>query len=216
MAVGVRSSATRWRPERIALLLSALLIVGGLIAACFRVADGIADSRVRYHGKLDVQEVLRTFHPTGSSGLSDPMPKIRRLGDGYISAAEAEVTKPRADATVIALWSIEELAPWALGAIVLVLLVPILRAAERGDPFRAGAARRLTAIGMLLLIGIPSIVMFESLAAYTASEGRFVAPVAEPALTITLVHFLPGVLVLVLAGVFRRGAELRDFERHTI
>ena len=29
-------------------------------------------------------------------------------------------------------------------------------------------------------------------------------------------HILPGVLVLVLAGVFRRGVELRELERQTI
>jgi membrane protease YdiL (CAAX protease family) len=181
-----------------------------------RVIDGVADSRVRYRGEIDVQEILRSFHPTGPTGQDDPMPKIRRLGYGYLSAAKGEMTVPRASYEDVMLWSIQELAPWLLAAIVLVLLTPVLRAAERGDPFREGASLRLRRIGLLLLAGIPGIVIFDYLAAFTESEGAFVSPSVEPTVTLSVMHFLPGVLVLVLAEAFRRGAELRDLDRHTI
>jgi len=126
------------------------------------------------------------------------------------------MTVPRPTKTVLVLWAIELLAPWLLAAIVLVLLVPILRAAERGDPFWEGAARRLTGIGTLLLLGIPAVAIFRYAVAEMATEGTSIAPLAEPTLTISIGHILPGVLVLVLAGVFRRGVELRELERQTI
>jgi hypothetical protein len=53
-------------------------------------------------------------------------------------------------------------------------------------------------------------------AAEAVSVGNAVAPEAEPVLTLTALHVLPGLIVLVLAEVFRRGAALRDLERHTI
>lgn len=204
------------RPERTALVLAVVVVAGGGIATAVRVADGVADSRVDYHGKLDVREIRSTFHPTGPSGTDDPLPGIERKGFTYLSSARGDMTVPRADGDVLALWSIQELAPWLLAAIVLVLLVPILRAAERGDPFWGGAGRRLARIGTLLLVGIPGIALLRYALAEGASGGPGIAPAAEPTLTLSVSHVLPGVLVLVLAGIFRRGAELRDLERHTI
>jgi len=125
------------------------------------------------------------------------------------------MTVPRPSSLVQVLWSIQ-LAPWLLAAIVLVLLFPILRAADRGDPFWDGATRRLTGVGALLLLGIPAIAILRFVVAELANEGNSLAPLVEPALTISVSHILPGVLVLVLAGIFRRGVELRDLERHTI
>lgn len=208
--------AARWRPERAALLLAAVAVATGAIAAGVRVADGIAGSRVDYHGKLDVQEIRRTFAPTGPAGLDDPLPQIKRMGYGYISSAQGVMSVPRADGRVLVLWSIQMLAPWLLAAIVLALLIPVLRAAERGDPFWYGAARRLTWIGSLLLIGIPGIALLGYVAAEVASGGASAAPTAEPTLTLSVSQILPGVLVLVLAGIFRRGVELRELERHTV
>lgn len=216
MSAGGRTSARRWRPERIALVLAVLTVAGGMGAAFVRVVDGVADSRIRYRGELDVQEILRSFHPTGAAGLDDPMPRIRRLGYGYLSAAEGEMTEPRASSADLVYWSLQELAPWLLAAVVLVLLIPVLRAAERGDPFREGTSFRLRKIGLLLLLGIPGIVIFDYFASLAETEGAFVSPAVEPTVTLSVMHFLPGVLVLVLAEVFRRGAELRDLDRHTI
>jgi Protein of unknown function (DUF2975) len=206
---------TRWRPERAALLLAAVAVATGATAAGVRVANGIADSHVDYHGKLNAQEIRRTFAPTGPAGLDDPLPRFKRMGYGYISSAQGVMSVPRADGRALVLWSIQVLAPWLLAAIVLTLLAPVLRAAERGDPFWNGAARRLTWIGSLLLIGIPGIALLGYVAAETASAGTFAGPTAEPTLTLSVTQILPGVLVLVLAGIFRRGVELRELERHT-
>ncbi|CAN5655263.1 hypothetical protein BH20ACT17_BH20ACT17_20100 [soil metagenome] len=206
----------RWRPGRVALLLAVIVVVVGLAAASVDVLNGIDDSRVDYHGKLDAHEILSSFQPTRSEGLGDPVDRAKRTGMAYLSSAQGEMTVPRPSSTAQALWSIQQLAPWLLAAVVLVLMVPILRAADRGDPFWEGATRRLTWVGALLLLGIPATAILRFVAAELASEGTSVAPLVEPGLAISVGHILPGVLVLVLAGIFRRGVELRELERHTI
>jgi len=206
----------RWRPGRVALLLAVVAVVFGAAAASVGVVRGIDDSRVDYHGTLDSHEILSSFQPTKAEGLGDPVARSERTGYAYVSSAEGDMTVPRPSSLVQVLWSIQQLAPWLLAAIVLVLLFPILRAADRGDPFWDGATRRLTGVGALLLLGIPAIAILRFVVAELANEGNSLAPLVEPALTISVSHILPGVLVLALAGIFRRGVELRDLERHTI
>lgn len=127
------------------------------------------------------------------------------------------MTVPRAGGGVLALWSFQELAPGLLAAIVLGLLAPILRAAGRGDPFWEGATRRLTGIGSLLLVGIPTLAILRYVLAEAATTARpSSSPKAEPMLTLSLSQVLPGVLVLTLAAIFRAGVELREFERHAV
>jgi hypothetical protein len=195
------------RPERAALVLATVVVATGAIAATVRVAEGVADARVEYRGELDVGEIRRTFHPTGPVGLGDPVPRLRRIRQGYIVEGEAVMTVPEADGTTVALWAIQELAPWLLAAVVLALLAPLLRAARRGDPSESGP-RRLAAIGLLLLVGIPGIAIVRYAAAqYASAASTFAAPTAEPTLTLSALQILPGLLVLVLAGVFRTGVE---------
>ncbi|MDQ3936987.1 MAG: DUF2975 domain-containing protein [Actinomycetota bacterium] len=215
VAIGVRLLPVAARsPERAALILAVIAVASGAIGAGVHVADGIADSRIEYHGELDTGEILSSFHPSGPYGSDDPVPGFERRGDAYLSDAKGVATVPRADGDQLVLWSVAELAPWLLAAIALALLAPILRAAERGDPFRSDATRRLAVIGTLLLAGIPALALLRYILAQSVTEG--VLPMVEPTLTLSVLQFLPGVLVLVLAGVFRRGAELRDLERHTI
>lgn len=144
------------------------------------------------------------------------MPRIERGGFTYLSSADGEATKPDARPGEIAAWGVGEMAPWLLATAALILLWPILRAAERDDPFLDSAARRLGLVGRLLLIGIPLSVVYQALAAQGLSGGSSVLPTGSPSLTISVWHFLPGVLVLVIAGVFQRGAQLREFEQHAI
>ncbi len=202
----------RWRPERVALVLAVVVVAGGAIAAGVDVVDGIEHSRVEYRGELDAQDILRNFHPTGSA--DDPRPGIERKGYGYLTSAEGVMAVPRRDADTLALWSIQRLAPWLLAALILAVLAPILRAAEHGDPFWRDATRRLTVVGGLLLVGIPAIALMGYIVGQSTTN--WVAPTVEPTLSLSFGQVLPGVLVLVLARIFRTGVELRDLERHTI
>lgn len=200
----------RRRPERVTLVLAIFVVVVGLTATGVEVVAGIADREIAFRGSLDAGEIRDAFSPPAERD-----PQATR-GYGYLSGAEGETTRPQAGTRVLVLWSIAQLAPWLLAAIVLVLVHPILRAAGRGDPFWSGATRRLSAVGVLLLLGIPSIAIVQFLTAEAASSGTFLSPVVEPELTISIAQLLPGFLVLALVGIFRRGGELRDLERHTI
>ena len=207
---GVLVLLARWHPARIAVLLAFLVVVFGLAAATAGVVSGIRDREVTLHGSLEVERILEVFAP----------PAERRQGlyddSAHLTSADGVATKPQARSTDLVWWSVHELAPWVLAAIVLALVVPILRATGRGDPFAPGATRRLSAAGVLLLLGIPAIAIQGFLAATIATEGQSAEPYVEPSLTISAGQFLPGFLVLALVGIFRRGVELRDLERHTI
>jgi hypothetical protein len=208
----------RAHAERLALALAVIAVAAGSIAAVVRVVDHVSDARVTFRGKLDAGEINRTFAPTGPSGTGDPIPAAVRNGLGYLSRADGEMTRPHASGGDLLLWSIQELAPWLLAAIVLALLVPLLRAADRGDPFWSDATtRRLQAVGVLLLVGIPATALLRYLVAESVSgAGPYAAPVASPSFSLSVAQVLPGVLVLTLARVFQRGVELRDLERHTV
>lgn len=201
----------RWRPERIALVLAVVVVASGAVAAGVDVIDGIEHSRVEYRGELDAQEILRSVHPEAPD---DPRPEFERMGVAYLTSADGVMTVPRRDADTLALWSIQELAPWLLAAIILAVLAPILRATERGDPFWRDATRRLTAVGALLLVGIPAIALMGYIVGQSTTS--WAGPSVEPTLSLSFSQILPGVLVLALARIFHAGAELRDLERRTI
>jgi hypothetical protein len=209
LAVGL-VLVSRWRPERVALLLAVVAVAFGLAAAAVDVVHGIQDREVTLRGTLDAAEIRDTFSPPAERD-----PTVTNV-QGQLTGAKGEMSRPEASSSAIAFWAAGELAPWLLAALVLVLVFPVLRAAGRGDPFWEGATRRLTVVGVLLLLGIPAIAILRFLADTVASEGNFASPVVEPALTISIGQLLPGLLVLALVGIFRRGVELRELERTTI
>jgi hypothetical protein len=209
-------SAARARPERAALALAVLAVAGGGLAAGARAVDAALEERVDYRGSLSVEEILDGYASPAGGG-AEKMAERERGSHGYLAAADGEMAVPDAGAGLVALWSLAELAPWLLAALALALLAPLVRAAERGDPFRHDAGARLSLVGSVLLIGIPAIVVLEYLVAYVADgTGASISPIATPEVTLSATHLLPGALVLVLARVFRHGAELRELERHTV
>lgn len=203
------------RAERMALLLGTVTVVAGLAFTGVDVVDAVDARSVELRGDLDAREILRNYHPFERG--PDALTRFERAGDqGYLTAADGEMRKADAGSTLLALWSAGELAPWLLGALGLFLVAPLLRAADRGDPFLPSAGRRLGTLGALLLVGIPGIAVLRWVAAEAGTGGTFAAPTVTPSLSLSLLHVLPGLGLLVLAGVFRRGAELRDFDRHAI
>lgn len=52
--------------------------------------------------------------------------------------------------------------------------------------------------------------------AEVGTGGTSVGPLVSPELTLSPLHVLPGVFVLVLARVFKRRAELREFDRSAV
>jgi len=203
------------RAERMALVLGVMTVIAGLTFTVIDVFDAVDARSIEVRGELDAREILRNYHPFEQA--PDALTRFERAGDeSYLTAADGEMRKVEAGSTLLALWSFGELAPWLLAALGLLLVAPLLRAADRGDPFLPSAGRRLGTLGAVLLVGVPGIVVLQWLAAQAATSGTFAAPMVTPSLSLSLLHVLPGLGLLVLAGVFRRGAELRDFDRHAI
>lgn len=204
------------RPERAVLVLATIVVVSGLIGAGARVLHGIDVGEVRYSGTVDARELRMQAN-------WDPE-MFRRNGDrivpadmGYLAEAYGVEAMPTRDSGLLSLWAAHVLAPWVLAAIALLLLAPLLRAAERDDPFLADAARRLTAVGLLLLLALPALELLQWLVASGAQgAATYSSPAADPRIKLDLLDLLPGALVLALAGIFRRGAALREFDRHAI
>ena len=192
---------------RWALVLAVIVVATGTVFAAVAVADGISKSQVEYSGKIDAHEILQYYHDR------DVKPPA---GYQFLSDADGVITKPAASDDEVASWAVGQLAPWVLAILSLVLLWPIVRRAQRGDPFWEGAVHRLVIVGNLLLFGIPLIAVYQDLVTQALTEGTGIAPDVSVSITLSVWHFLPGVAVLVLAGVFKRGAELRDFEQHAI
>lgn len=204
------------QPERAALVLATVAVVGGLSLSVIHVVRGVTEDRVEYTGMIDAREVLELMYPSGRGWGNDPIPGLDRDGFGHMTGGTATVTVPHAGSSLLIVWSVQELTPWLFAALVLVLLFPMLRAARRDDPFSVDAGR-LAVVGLLLFVGVPALEFLRFAVAMSASgHGTFVSPLMELALGITPLHLLPGLLVLVLAGVFRQGGELRDLDRHTV
>ena len=200
------------RPARVAMVLAVVGVATGVVWTTARVVDGLDEQRIEYHGKLDAEEILATHHPDALRAPNGDFTANER--SAYLERAEGTATQPDATGGQLALWGVAELAPWVLGAILLTLLWPMLRAADRGDPFAVDVARRLRLVGSLLLVGLPALGLVQFVLGESVSTG--VAPFVEPTWTVSVYQLLPGVLVLVLGEVFRHGAALRDLERHTV
>lgn len=196
----------RRRPERAALLLGVLIVTAGTLVTSVQVAEGIADAQTEFTGRLAMSDIRDV-----------PQQAIDRHDAAYLDSARGVMVNPHAGAGAIGTWAVSRLAPWLLAAAVLAIFAPVLVAAERGDPFsdaRFGA--RMRATGVVLLVGIPALPVLRYLADEAGSSGLSYGALVEPDLTLSAVHVLPGLLVLVLAGVFTRGSALRDLERHTV
>ena len=111
-------------------------------------------------------------------------------------------------------WALLTLAPWIVGWAAFVYLLPMLRAA-RQDPLGVDLSQRLLRVGSVLLLGLPLLAAGNYLVAEAATT-LGVLPHVSPVLRIGFADFIPGALLLALAGVFRAGASLRDFERYAV
>lgn len=134
---------------------------------------------------------------------------------GYsVEAATGTATLERAGAGAL----IGSVAPQVLGAAVVVatayLLWRVVRSLREGDPFNRRNARRLTAAALIVMIGGTAVgvvdamvgLVFSTEAADALGEGSAVTSGAE-------ISFLPiaiGLVLGVLAEVFRRGAAMRE------
>jgi len=186
-----------------------VLSVGGAAIEGYRVADvvGGGASRFEYHGKIDSTELYR-------SGDSQQLAIRRNVS--YPTAVTGTESVPNPKGKQKLLYAVQELLPILLAIAVLALLAPLLRAAARGRPFGRSVTRRVTIMGWVLLIGLPALGAIRFLLAYSISELYYDGALVREPTAFTTTSILPGLLVLGLAVVFRRGAEMQELEEHTV
>ena len=97
--------------------------------------------RSHYRGTLDHVEILQSFHPTGPTGMGDPVPQIERGGLPVPEQRHGAVTTPDARPGEIAAWGVGELVPWLLAAVASMPRSGgrSCVTAERADPFQDSA-----------------------------------------------------------------------------
>jgi hypothetical protein len=181
-----------------------LLLNGGRVVSTL----GHAHPRIESHGRIT------ELHLPGDDRVAEAL----RHREAYATGA-GDATWSVADPTTgeQLLWVAQELVPWLLAATALALLRPVLTGAVRGRPFAGRAADRLQLLGWVLLLGIPALGIIRYLLMFTVLGNHgFELPAVEEDLTLSITPLLPGIAVLVLASVFRRGTELHDSDALTV
>jgi hypothetical protein len=210
MAVGlVLLRAGRRNPVQLAIVVAAVTPTAGTLGAVGVVADGVAHSQVRYEGNVDLRDVRQAMYPG-----PDPIARWEQGGYTYLDHATGSAIAPHASGGLVSLWALLTLAPWIVGLAAFAYLLPVFRAA-RHDPFGVDRSRRLLLVGSVLLFGLPLLAAGNYLVGEAATS-LGVLPHVSPVLRIEFADVFPGAMLLALASVFRVGANLRDFERHTV
>lgn len=203
-------------------VLLVLAFVGGAVEVN-RVADTLGASPVllEYYGTLDAAGLQQAFNQRKAIRFHSPVvypsgaTEVKVTNHTYFGDAGRAVPSVKQKV----LFVVQELLPVSLAIGVLALLAPLLRAARRGRPFGGMLTRRVAALGWLLLIGLPALdaVRFW-LASSVPPVGflRYDSPPLHAAVTFDTKSIVPGLLVLGLAVIFRRGAELQELEEHTV
>lgn len=107
-----------------------------------------------------------------------------------------------------------DLAPSALllllAVVVARLLLGVVRSLRAGDPFTAANARRLTTLGVLLIVSGTFVPVFQGIAFEAVLDPLLPDGPRTWTLELQLWPVLAGILIGFLAEVFARGARLRE------
>lgn len=165
---------------------------------------------------IDLVGVPRRDRPSVPQPSADPS-DFRDTAHATRVTAQARVPQPAARELVM--WSMLQILTPLAAMIVAALLLVVLDAARKGDPFGPRSARTIAAIGYFLLIAVPGLVGVESILSDVVSmnpahEWIGSRPSSTP--TALLLPWVPGCAVLALAAIFRHGNALRDLDRLTV
>jgi hypothetical protein len=143
--------------------------------------------------------------------------RLTGLPPGALAPDHLDVIVRVSDATASQIrWvAARDLAPGALIVGALWLLRLLLVSVRDGAPFTGANVRRLRALGLIILIGVPVATL---IASWCASELARTAhlPGAEIQLSMPGSAFVGGLGVFVLAEIFAAGVHLRDDLEGTI
>jgi hypothetical protein len=165
---------------------------------------------VRDGTKLD-REAARDLPPAASNA--------KELADrAHAIGVEAEARIPNPTSQQLTLWSLQQIISPLLALVSLVLLVIVLEAARKGDPFGSRAVRALSIIGIWLFVMFPLNEALGVLLSDSVTSGalQWYGTPPKSSSTLLIAPWLPGILVLAVAAVFKRGQELQEADRLTV
>lgn len=191
------------RSTRFLTALSTLLLVVSIGFGVFLLVGAVAGfgpsgDEVAVHTQVDAEHVVD-------------------LPEGAVSPDDVEVTVRVRDASQEQhRWAAaRDLVPGVLVVVAVWLLRGLLRSVRDGDPFTERNVRRLRALALVVLIGVPLAVFLSSIfAGELATSTGLDSPGTQ--LTLPGNAFLGGLATLVLAEVFAAGVRLRDDLEGTI
>jgi hypothetical protein len=183
--------------------LSTLLLVASIGFGVFLLVGAVAGfgpsgDEVAVHSQVDAE-------------------RAADLPEGTLSPDDIDVTVRVRDATREQLrWAgARDLAPVAVVVAAIWLLRGLLKSVRDGDPFTGANVRRLRALALVVLIGVPlSAFVGSHFAAELATSAGLDSPGTE--LTMPGNALLGGLATFVLAEVFAVGVRLRDDLEGTI
>jgi len=136
--------------------------------------------------------------------------RVAELPTGAIAPDEIEVVVRVQDASLKQLrwFALRDLPSGIVVIALLWLLRGLLKSVRDGDPFTNANVKRLRALALIVLIGIPAADFLRSVfAGELAASAGLIGPGTQ--LTIPENAFLGGLAILVLSQVFAEGVRLR-------
>ena len=194
---GVRDRLKRpdWLAELQALLVLCLLAVGVVLVA----------NVVSLAGRQPVVVSLPASAVDGLAGMSGGL----RAGATVTADSAVEVSLAHPGATESAWYAARSLPEYVLVAVVLGLLLRLVVAARRGDPFTALTVRRLRVLGGVSAIGGFCVGLLGSLGELALTHAASARGVASATLTVSPVWLLVGGGFLAVGEIVGRGRALR-------
>lgn len=184
-------------------ILRTALLVGAVLGVVMAIAVVVGAFR-----SGTFSSPLQLLAPAGvAEGITDSMPRGVEYGQVVVDAVSSQ---QRSWAVVVA---VVDAALYLLAAVMLYLLGRVFTDAEAGHPFSAANVRRMSGVAWLST-GFAVVAFYAKPFALSWASSQ----IGAGAWTVSA-SFLPVFMVVVgfaLAGIWRTGAELADFEEHAI
>lgn len=179
-------------------LIIACLVLALALAGVHGIGTGGVDTAVTITAPLDAEKL--------GERLSEPLPPGVELAEEH----SARITLANPSFAEHLLFRTGPALAAALAIAVLFLLRAIVGSVDRGEPFIATNVRRLRVLAIALAVGGIAVEIVGELTREALIERSQAADLWASSFTLGLWPLLAGLVVAVLAEVFRHGARLRE------
>lgn len=114
------------------------------------------------------------------------------------------------------IWAVAQILAPILVAAGIWIVYQIVRSARRGDPFTADNEQRLWALALLVGVGGTAVQFIDGFSRLLLIQRSAAADMFEQSATLSFLPIIFGLLIALLAAVWRLGVELREDVEATI